>query len=241
MRAIVSSADGPVLRDIPRPSPRPEEVLVQVKAGSLNRADLAMLKGSSHGRVGGMGTPLGLEWAGEVVEVGDRVKRWRVGDRVMAAGGGAFAEYAVGHARRIYPLPNDLPFEQAAALPVALQTMHDAIATNGMLEAGQSVLIQGASSGVGLMGLQVARYLRAGLVIGTSTSPQRRERLREFGANLAIDTRAGLGGAGAGGDGRQGGRPADRSARRAADQWKSCGDADRRPHRQCRPHGRRDR
>jgi NADPH2:quinone reductase len=190
MRAIVSSADGPVLRDIPRPSPGPEEVLVQVKAGSLNRADLAMLKGSSHGRVGGMGTPLGLEWAGEVVEVGDRVKRWRVGDRVMAAGGGAFAEYAVGHARRIYPLPNDLPFEQAAALPVALQTMHDAIATNGMLEAGQSVLIQGASSGVGLMGLQVARYLRAGLVIGTSTSPQRRERLKEFGANLAIDTRA---------------------------------------------------
>ena len=77
---------------------------MQVKAGSLNRADLAMLKGSSHGRVGGMGAPLGLEWAGEVVEVGDRVKRWRIGDRVMAAGGGAFAEYAIGHARRIYPL-----------------------------------------------------------------------------------------------------------------------------------------
>ena len=87
-------------------------------------------------------------------------------------------------------MPNDLPFEQAAALPVALQTMHDAIATNGMLEAGQSVLIQGASSGVGLMGLQIARYLRAGLVIGTSTSPQRRERLKEFGADLTIDTRA---------------------------------------------------
>ena len=100
MRAIVSSTDGPVLKDIPRPSPGAEEVLVQVKAGSLNRADLAMLDGSSHGRVGGMGAPLGLEWAGEVVEVGDRVKRWRIGDRVMAAGGGAFAEYAIGHARR---------------------------------------------------------------------------------------------------------------------------------------------
>jgi NADPH2:quinone reductase len=186
MRAIVSSVDGPVLGDVPRPSPGPEEVLVHVKAGSLNRAD----QGSSHGRVGGMGAPLGLEWAGGVVEIGDRVKRWRVGDRVMAAGGGAFAEYAIGHVRRIYPMPNDLPFEQAAALPVALQTMHDAIATNGMLEAGQSVLIQGASSGVGLMGLQIARYLRAGLVIGTSTSPKRRERLKEFGADLTIDTRA---------------------------------------------------
>jgi len=108
----------------------------------------------------------------------------------MAASGGAFADYVVGHARRIYPVPNDLSFEQASALPVALQTMHDAIATNGMLEAGQSVLIQGASSGVGLMGLQIARYLRAGLVIGTSTSPQRRGRLKEFGADLAIDTRA---------------------------------------------------
>src|SRR5882672_10759885 len=173
MRAIVSSADGPVLKDIPRPSPEPEQVLVQVRASSLNRADLAMLCGAAHGRVGGMGTALGLEWAGEVVEVGESVKRWRVGDRVMAASGGAFADYAVGHAWRIYPVPNDLSFERASSLPVELQTMHDAIATNGMLEAGQSVLIQGASSGVGSMGLQIARYLRAGLVIGTSISRRR--------------------------------------------------------------------
>ena len=190
MRAIVSSAEGPVLKDIPRPSPGPEEVLVQVKASSLNRADLAMLKGAGHGRVGGMGSALGLEWAGEVVEIGHAVKTWRVGDRVMAGGGGAFAEYATAHARRVYAVPKDLSFEQASTLPVALQTMHDAIATNGMFEAGQTVLIQGASSGVGLMGLQIAKYLRAGLVIGSSTSPQRRARLAEFGADLAIDTRA---------------------------------------------------
>jgi NADPH2:quinone reductase len=190
MRAIVSSADGPVLKDIPRPSPGPDEVLVQVKASSLNRADLAMLNGAGHGRIGGMGSALGLEWAGEVVEVGHAVKTWRVGDRVMAGGGSAFAEYAVGHARRIYAVPKDLSFEQASTLPVALQTMHDAIVTNGMLEAGQAILIQGASSGVGLMGLQIAKYLRAGLVIGSSTSPQRRARLTEFGADLVVDTRA---------------------------------------------------
>ena len=190
MRAIVSSADGPVLKDIPRPQPRPDEVFVRVKASWLNRADLAMLRGAAHGRVGGMGTPLGLEWAGEVVEVGDAVKNWRVGDRVMAGGGGAFAEYAVGHARRIYAVPNELPFEQACTLPVALQTMHDAITTNGLLEPGQAVLIQGASSGVGLMGLQIAKYLRAGPVIGSSTSAERRARLSEFGADLAIDTRS---------------------------------------------------
>lgn len=190
MRAIVSTAEGPVLNDVPRPSPGPEQVLVRVKASSLNRADLATLRGAAHGRVGGMGATLGLEWAGEVVEAGSSVKRWRAGDRVMGAGGGAFADYAVANARLIYAVPKDMSFEQASALPVALQTMHDAIVTHGMLEAGQSVLIQGASSGVGLMGLQIAKYLRAGLVIGSSTSPERRGRLAEFGADLAIDTRS---------------------------------------------------
>ena len=190
MRAIVSSADGPVLKDIPLPKPGRDEVLVRVGAASLNRADLAMLKGSAHGRVGGMGSALGLEWAGEVVEIGEAVKNWRVGDRVMAAGGGAFAEFVAGHARRVYPVPKDVSLEQACTLPVALQTMHDAIVTNSAFEAGQAVLIQGASSGVGLMGLQVAKYLRAGLVIGSSTSRERRARLKEFGADLAIDTRS---------------------------------------------------
>ena len=190
MRAVVSSANGPVLQDVARPSPKPEEVLVRVRASALNRADLAMLKGSAHGGVGGMGAPLGLEWAGEIVEVGSAVTTWRAGDRVMAASGGAFADYAIGRARMIYAVPASMTFEQAATFPVALQTMHDAIATHGKLEAGQSVLIQGASSGIGLMGLQVAKVLGAGLVIGTSTSPERRARLGEFGADVTIDSGA---------------------------------------------------
>jgi NADPH2:quinone reductase len=176
--------------DVPRPRPSAEEVLVRVRASALNRADLAMLTGASHGGAGGGGRPLGLEWAGEVIEAGAEVQRWKVGDRVMASGGGAFAEYAVGHDRRMYAIPEGLGFEQAAGLPVALQTMHDAIATNGKLQPGQSVLILGASSGVGLMGLQVAKTLGAGLVIGTSTSPDKRVRLADFGADLAVDTRS---------------------------------------------------
>src|SRR5580698_1079058 len=106
MHAIVSTPDGPVLTDVSRPTPGPEEVLVRVRASCLNRADLAMLKGASHGRVGGMGAPLGLEWAGDVIEVGAAVERWRVGDRLMAAGGGAFAEFALAHARRVYAIPD---------------------------------------------------------------------------------------------------------------------------------------
>lgn len=190
MRGIVPSADGPVLQDVPQPKPGPDEVLVKVKASSLNRADLAMLKGAAHGRVGGAGTPLGLEWAGEVVETGTAVTRWKVGDRVMASGGSAYADYAVGHQHRIYAMPQSLSFEEAATMPVALQTMHDAIVTNGKLEPGQTVLIQGASSAVGLMALQVAKLLNAGFVVGSSTSAERRARLHEFGADLSIDTRA---------------------------------------------------
>ena len=81
-----------------------------------------------------------------------------------------------------------MSWEQAATLPVALQTMHNAVVTAGRLKAGESVLIQGASSGVGLMGLQIAKLKGARLVMGSSTNAQRRERLKEFGADLAIDT-----------------------------------------------------
>ena len=188
MRAVLSSPEGPVLGDAPRPRPSAEEVLVRVRASALNRADLFMLTGGSHGGTSGGGRPLGMEWAGEVVEAGADVKHWKVGDRVMASGGGAFAEYAIGHDRRMFAIPDGLAFEEAAGLPVALQTMHDAVATNGKLQPGQSVMILGASSGVGLMALQVAKTLGAGLVIGTSTSPGKRARLAEFGADLAVDT-----------------------------------------------------
>src|SRR5216683_6116494 len=81
-----------------------------------------------------------------------------------------------------------MSFEQAATLPVALQTMHDALVSNGRLEKGETVLIQGASSGVGLMGMQIAKCMGARMVIGTSTDAGRRARLGEYGADLALDT-----------------------------------------------------
>lgn len=190
MRAIVSSAGGPTLQDVPVPKPGPSQVLVRVRACSLNRADLLILKGAAHGFVSGANAPIGLEWAGEVVELGAGVTKWKVGDRVMAASFAAFAEYTLGFDWMMYAIPEGISYEQAATMPVALQTMHDAISSNGQLQAGQSVLIQGASSAVGLMGMQVAKYLGAGLVIGTSTSPERRGRLAEFGADVAIDTKS---------------------------------------------------
>ncbi len=188
MRAMVVGTGGLELRDVPVPTPGPGEVLVRVRAAGLNRAELAMAAGHAHGALGGAGAVIGLEWAGEVAGLGAGVEGVREGDRVLCSGNGGYAEYAVADWGRINPVPAGMGWERAATLPIALQTMHDALVTNGQLRRGQAVLIQGASSGVGLMGLQVARLMGAGLVIGSSTSAARRERLAEFGAGLAIDS-----------------------------------------------------
>lgn len=188
MKAAVATENGLEIRDIPQPKPKPFELLVKVKAAGLNRADLAAARG--RGGHGAVGATIGLDWAGEVVEVGAEIKGgFRPGNRVMCAGAGGYAEYAVCDWGRVVSIPDDMTFEHAATLPVALGTMHDALVTNGHLKAGESVLIQGASSGVGLMALQIAKLLGAKLVIGTSTSPDRRARLKDFGADLAVDTK----------------------------------------------------
>jgi NADPH2:quinone reductase len=150
MKAAVATENGLEVRDISQPKPKPFEILVKVKAAGLNRADLAAAKG--RGGHGAVGATVGLDWAGEVVEAGADAKGgFKPGDRVMCAGSGGYAEYAVCDWGRVVPIPDDMTFEHAATLPVALGTMHDALVTNGHLKAGDSVLIQGASSGVGLM------------------------------------------------------------------------------------------
>lgn len=190
MKAAIRGEQGLEWAERPQPVPGPDELVVRVRAAALNRADLGMLAGHKHGSAGGSGAVLGLEWAGEVAAVGAAVSGYRVGDRVMGSGKGAFAEFAVSDHGRVMHLPDaSMTFEQAATLPVALQTMHDAIVTNGRLRPGETVLVQGASSGVGLMGLQIAKLLGAATVIGTSTDPARRARLAEFGADLALDSR----------------------------------------------------
>ena len=189
MKAAVLTESGLQIADAPKPKPAPNQVLVRVRAAGLNRADVMMASGQRHGSAGGPGAVLGLEFAGEVEAVGSEVKTVKPGDRVMCSGNGGYAEYAVTDWGRVLAIPaNNMSYEQAATLPIALQTMHNALVTAGRLEAGETVLIQGASSGVGLMGLQIAKHKGARLVMGTSTNAKRRERLKEFGADLAIDT-----------------------------------------------------
>jgi NADPH2:quinone reductase len=189
MKAAVLTEQGVAVRDVPQPQPKPTQVLVRVRACGLNRADLVMASGQKHGAMGGAGAIAGMEAAGEIAEVGTEAADFKPGDRVMCAGSATFAEYAAIDFGRAIRIPVDMTFERAATLPIALNTMHDALITNGRLRAGESVLIQGASTGVGLMGLQIAKLKGARVVIGTSTHAERRGRLGEFGADLALDSR----------------------------------------------------
>src|ERR1700675_4767969 len=188
MKAYVYRANGPAITEVAKPAPKGTQVLGKVHACGLNRADLGMTKGHVHGAAGGVGTVLGMEWAGEVAELGPDAKGVKVGDKIMGSGGQAFAEYTLADHGRLFRTPSNMNFEDAATLPVALATMHNAVVTNGALQPGQSVLIQGASSGVGLMALQIAKLKGAKLVVGSSTNAARRGRLKEFGSDLAVDS-----------------------------------------------------
>ncbi len=188
MKAGVASPDGVVIKDIDPPKPKPTDILVKIKAIALNRADLGSARGdTSHGA--STGRPIGSEFAGEVVEAGAQVRDFKVGDRIMCHSPGSHAEMAVSDWGRAMKIPDGMGYEQAATLPIGLNTLHNALVTAGRLKAGENVMVQGASSGVGIIGLQVAKLMGAKLVVGTSTNEERRARLKEFGADLAVNTK----------------------------------------------------
>jgi NADPH:quinone reductase len=189
MKAAVLGDSGIEIRDLEKPTPKPNEVLIRVRASTLNRADLIVASGHRHGAVGGVGARIGLECAGDVEAVGSEVTGLKPGDRVMATAPGGIAEYAVTDFLRVHRIPaNNMSYEQAACFPVGLGTMHNAIVTAGRLKRGETLLMQGASAGVGLMGMQIAKLMGASLVMGTSTNAERRGRLKDFGCDLAIDS-----------------------------------------------------
>ena len=189
MKAYVATNDGPQLTTLEPPALRRGMVLVKLAAAALNRVDLGMTKGHQHGSEGGPGRTLGMEWAGQIEALGDGVEGLNVGDRVMGMGGGAFADYVAAYPFQMSATPEAMSDETAATLPVGLRTMHNALATAGQLRPGQRVLIQGASSGVGLLGMQIAKRLGAATVIGSATTPARVAQLTKYGADLALNSR----------------------------------------------------
>ena len=190
MRAVTVIEGGVNISDVEIPKPKNNEVLVKVFSCGLNRADLMVADGGAHGSAGGSGTIVGMEFSGEVIEFGSDVTNLSVGDRVMCSGTSAWAEYAVTDWGRVIKIPdNNMDFITASTLPIALGTMHNAIVTAGEFLKGQSILIQGASSGVGLMGLQIAKNLEAKMIIGTSTKPEKFDRLKQLGADIVVNSK----------------------------------------------------
>src|ERR1043166_6064659 len=148
MKAFIYGANGAEIADVAKPAPKGTQVLVRVRANGMNGADLGMPKGHVHGAAGGVGTVLGMEWAGEVAELGPDARGVKVGDKIMGSGGAAFAEFTLADHGRLFRAPSNMNFEEAATLPVALATMHNAVVTNIELKAGATLLLQGAHARV---------------------------------------------------------------------------------------------
>ena len=190
MKAVVVAKNGVEILDLEIPIPKKNEVLIKVFSCGLNRADLMVADGGAHGSSGGSGTIVGMEFSGEIIEFGSEVNGFSIGDRVMCSGTSAWAEYAITDWGRVIKIPdNNMDFDVASTLPIALATMHNAIITAGDFKKGQSILIQGASSGVGLMGLQIGKYKGAKIVIGSSTKIEKHNRLKEIGADVVVDSK----------------------------------------------------
>jgi NADPH:quinone reductase-like Zn-dependent oxidoreductase len=190
MRVLVGGA-GPdrEVRDVEMPTPGPGQLLIRVRAAALNRADLYMLEGSyqPNSKTQTVYTA-GLELAGEVEAVGTDAQDFAVGERVMGSTLGAFGAYALLAHRHAIAVPESLRWIEAAALPVGLSTAHDALVTQAGFKAGDSVLVVGATSSVGLLAVELARALGADPIIATTTSGRKAANLKAAGAHVVINT-----------------------------------------------------
>lgn len=191
MRAVVIACHGGVecleVREVERPAgPAADRVLVRVFASALNRADLLQRRGLYPAPPGAPADIPGLEFAGRVEETGPEARRFRVGARVFGiTGGGAQSEYIVAPESTLAEVPENLSWAEAAAVPEAFITAHDALFTQAGLEMGERVLVHAAGSGVGLAAIQLAHAAGA-TVYGTSRTPEKLERAREYGLDEAV-------------------------------------------------------
>jgi putative PIG3 family NAD(P)H quinone oxidoreductase len=189
MRAVVlEEKGGPevlTLREVPDPEPGPEELLVDVVATALNRADLLQRRGLYPGPPMAHEIP-GLEFAGRVAAVGERVTAHAVGDPVMGiVGGGAYASRLVTHERQALAVPESVGPADAAAVPEVFITAWDALVLQGGLTSGRVALVHAGASGVGTAAIQIARAIGARVVVTASAGKV--AACRELGADLAVD------------------------------------------------------
>lgn len=191
MRAIAvrggrGAAEDLEIVELPVPEPGPGEILIRVRAAGVNRPDIIQRLGAYPPPPGAPET-LGLEVAGEVVT---GAGRWVEGDRVCALlGGGGYAEYATVDARHALPVPNGLDFPQAAALPETVFTVWANVFEHGALKPGETLMVHGASSGIGATAIQMGKAAGA-RVIATGRGSDKAGFAMELGADRAIDASA---------------------------------------------------
>jgi NADPH:quinone reductase len=191
MRAVVISdtenRESVEIRDLDDPVPGDGQVVVDVKACAVNFTDLLSLDGKYQNNPPPPFTP-GKDAAGVVSAVGPGVTRHKIGDRVLAhVNNGAMAEKTVCHQALACALPDGVAFEDAAAMGLAHLTAYFALTRRGALQPGETVLVNGASGGVGLAAIGLARALGAGTVLAGLTSPDKADAVKAAGADHVID------------------------------------------------------
>src|SRR5688572_21582545 len=191
MRAVtIPHPGGPevlLLGDVASPDPGPGQIRVRVHAAGVNRADVMQRRGNYPPPPGVIPNVPGLEYGGVVDKLGAGVTRWQTGDRVMGlVGGGAYAQHVVRHEDEAMPIPAAMSFEDAAAIPEAFLTAHDALHARLGIQPQETVLIHAVASGVGTAASQLAKALGC-FVIGTARSAWKLERVKEFGVDVAVD------------------------------------------------------
>lgn len=184
VRVIPGEQGGRVeIQDIPAPVAEKGQVLVRVRASGLNRGEIKQAKELLKGPV----ITTGVEFAGEIAEVGEGVSGWKRGDRVMGHGRACQAEYVVAAPLALMPVPDNMPWIEAAAFPNVFITAHDALVVNGGFKSGETVLVNGASGGVAMAAIQIASLMGAKTVIGSSRSASKLEKLAKHGIDAGID------------------------------------------------------
>ena len=172
-----------------KPRAQGGQVLVRVHAAGVNRGEILMVRAYSSRDARFKPVPSGIEFAGEIVEVGEDATGWHVGERVMGRGMGGYAEYALAGSMTLMRIPDSLSYVEAAAIPNVFITAHDAMVSNAQLAAGDTVLVTAASSGIGTASVQLARFFGAKLIIASTRDADKEAKLQQMGADLVINTR----------------------------------------------------
>ncbi len=175
------------LEELAMPIPGEGEVLIKVVVAGINYSDIGQRNGKYPNLVT-LPTTLGNEVGGTIVAHGPNVTESAIGTRVVSLVNGGYAEYALADVSKVVPIPDEVPFTQAIVLPIQGQTSYLLLEKAARIQKGERILIHAASSGVGSLVVQLAKALGAGMIIGTTHTPEKLAFIRSLGADIAINT-----------------------------------------------------